>query len=379
MRFARWRWLVAFGAVLSIVAAACGGNGEEAVPGGDEAAPTELDKVTVQLKWVTQAQFAGHYAALDQGFYEEEGLDVTINPGGPDIIPEQVVAGGQAEFGLDWLPSLLASRDQGADLVNIAQVFTRAGITEIAWKDTGISAIEDLRGKKVGVWLGGNEFQLFAALRQAGIEPTNPRDVEIVAQPFDMNLFLNREVDAAAAMTYNELAQVLETENPETGELYQLEDLNVIKLSDVGTGMLEDGIFVRGDWIADETNQDIARRFLKATFRGWIFCREDFEACVDIVLANGPTLGQGHQVWMMNEINALVWPAPLGIGVMDPELYQTTADISLDFGVISQPPDDGAFRTDLAEAAVQELQDEGFDVFGLDWEKAVVEVTPGGE
>lgn len=377
MRLRRWRWLVALGALMSIVAAACGGDGDD---GGRAGGGTgELDKVTVQLKWVTQAQFAGYYAALEQGFYEDAGLDVTIQPGGPDIIPEQVVAGGQAEFGLDWLPALLASRDQGADLVNIAQVFTRAGITEIAWKDTGIDSIDDLRGKKVGVWLGGNEFQLFAALRQEGIDPNSPTDVEIVAQPFDMNLFLNREVDAAAAMTYNELAQVLEVENPDTGNLYQLEDLNVIKLSDVGTGMLEDGIFVRADWIADEGNQDIARRFLEATFEGWIFCRDNFEACVQTVLDNGPTLGEGHQVWQMNEINALIWPAPNGIGVMDPAEFQNTADISLEFEVISQAPDEEAFRSDLAEAAVQSLVDRGLDVFGEDWTKAEVQVTPGGE
>ena len=140
---------------------------------------------------------------------------MTIKPGGPDIVPEQVVLGGQAEFGINWLDNLLATRDQGEEIVNIAQVFARSGMTEVAFKDKGIDAIEDLRGKKVGVWLGGNEHKLFAALTKNGIDPQ--KDVEIVAQPFDMNLLLNREVDAAAAMTYNELAQVLEQKNPDTG------------------------------------------------------------------------------------------------------------------------------------------------------------------
>ncbi|MBI3303757.1 MAG: ABC transporter substrate-binding protein, partial [Deltaproteobacteria bacterium] len=159
---------------------------------------------------MTQAQFAGYYAAKEQGFYEDEGLDVTILPGGPGLTPEQVVASGQAEFGLDWLPSLLAQRDQGADLVNIAQVFTRAGVTEVTWKHSGITTIAQMRGKRVGVWCCGNQYQLFAALRKVGLDPEDPSSVEIVDQPFDMNLFLNREVDAAAAMIYNELAQVLE-------------------------------------------------------------------------------------------------------------------------------------------------------------------------
>src|ERR671915_972049 len=222
--------------------AACGGDDDEGGEGND--------RVTLQLKWVTQAQFAGYYAALEQGFYEEEGLDVTLKPGGPDIVPEQVVLGGQAEFGINWLDNTLATRDQGGEIVNIAQVFARSGMTEITWKDSGLDSIEDLRGKKVGVWLGGNEHKLFAALNKNGIDPQ--QDANIVAQPFDMNLFLNREVDAAAAMTYNELAQVLETENPDTGELYQLSDLNVMKMSDLGTGALEDEIFVTEEWIADE-------------------------------------------------------------------------------------------------------------------------------
>ena len=188
---------------------------------GMSATAQAADSLTLQLKWVTQAQFAGYYAALEQGYYEDEGLDVTIKPGGPDIVPEQVVLGGQAEFGLDWLDNLLATRDQGGQIVNIAQVFARSGMTEITWKDSGIDDIKELRGKKVGVWLGGNEHKLFAALTKNGINPQ--KDTQIVAQPFDMNLFLNREVDAAAAMTYNELAQVLEVENPDTGDLYQLD------------------------------------------------------------------------------------------------------------------------------------------------------------
>jgi NitT/TauT family transport system substrate-binding protein len=194
-----------------------------------------------------------------------------------------------------------------------------------------------------------------------------------------MNLFLNREVDAAAAMTYNELAQVLEVENPDTGELYQLDELNVFKMSDLGTGALEDGIFVREDWIADEANQDIAKRFLKASFRGWIYCRDNPDACVDIVLANGPTLGRGHQTWQMNEINALIWPAPLGIGIMDPESFGVTNQIATDYKIIKTPATEDAYRTDLAEDAVAELTDDGEDVNGEDWVKPEVEVTPGGE
>jgi NitT/TauT family transport system substrate-binding protein len=379
MRRANWFWLVAILVAALLAVAGCGGDeGEEAGGDGTTGGPAELQPVTVQLKWVTQAQFAGYYAALEQGYYEDEGLDVTIRPGGPDIVPEQVVLGGQAEFGLNWLDNTLATRDQGGEIINIAQVFTRSGMTEITWKDSGIEDITELEGKKVGVWLGGNEHKLFAALNKNGLDPQS--DVEIVAQPFDMNLFLNNEIDAAAAMTYNELAQVLEQENPDTGELYTLEDLNVFKMSDLGTGALEDGVFVRSDWIEDEGNQDIAKRFLKATFKGWVYCRDNQEDCLQTVLENGPTLGEGHQRWQLNEINDLIWPAPLGIGVMDPESWEVTKQIAVDYGIVQNEPDDEAtYRTDLAQAAMEELKAEGVDVNGEGFQKAEVEVTPGGE
>ena len=250
-------------------------------------------------------------------------------------------------------------------------------MTEVTWADTGLDEITDLRDKKVGVWLGGNEHKLFAALTKNGLDPQE--DVNIVAQPFDMNLFLSREVDAAAAMTYNELAQVLEVENPDTGELHALDELNVFKMSELGTGALEDGIFVRADWIADSANQDVAKRFLKASFRGWIYCRDNPDACVEIVLENGPTLGEGHQAWQMNEINDLIWPNTLGIGVMDPASFDITNQIATDYGIIKTPATSDAYRTDLAEAAIAELEEDGEDVKGEDWEKPEVEVTPGGE
>ncbi|HEY6585212.1 MAG TPA: ABC transporter substrate-binding protein [Gaiellaceae bacterium] len=372
MKQSRWLAFAASVAAIALALAACGGDDN-----GGGGSSGDKDAVTLQSKWVPQAQFAGYYAALDQGYYDDENLDVTIKPGGPDIVPEQVVLGGQAEFGIDWLDSLLATRDKGQDIVNIAQVFTRSGMTEVTWKDSGLDQITDLKGKKVGVWLGGNEHKLFAALNKNGIDPQT--DTKIVAQPFDMNLFLNREIDAAAAMTYNELAQVLETKNKDTGKLHTMDELNVMKMSDLGTGALEDGVFVKGDWIADENNQDIAKRFLKASFRGWIYCRDNPDDCLRIVLDNGPTLGEGHQRWQLNEVNALIWPASKGIGIMDPQSFKITNDIALSGKVIKNPASDDAYRTDLAQAAVDELKDDDVDVTGDNWQKETVEVTEGGE
>ncbi|MCC6456609.1 MAG: ABC transporter substrate-binding protein [Caldilineaceae bacterium] len=348
----------------------------EAAAGGGEAAGdcTTPDPVTLQLKWVAQAQFAGYYAAAGEGFYEAECLDVTINPGGPDIVPEQVVAGGQADFGIDFVPSLLSAREQGTNLVNVAQVFERSAMREISWADSKITSPEDLRGKRVAVWFGGNEFELLATLAKHNIDKDT--DVELVQQPFDMNLLIERQVDAAAAMTYNELAQVLETADPATGELFQLDQLSVIDFNEEGTAMLQDGIFTTEEWLADEANQEIAVRFLRASFRGWIFCRDNVDACVDYVLEQGPALPRGHQTWMMNEVNKLIWPSSAGIGQMDPAIFQQTADIAVQFDVIAEPPTEGAYVTEYAQAALEGIKE---DTMGADYTPAEVEITAGGQ
>jgi NitT/TauT family transport system substrate-binding protein len=326
---------------------------------------------------VTQAQFAGYYAAKAKGYYKQAGLDVNIKVGGPDIVPEQVVLGKQAEFGINWLPSTLAQRDTGNDLVNIAQVFARSGTTEVTWKSGGIDNICKAKGKKYGVWIFGNEFEQEAALVKCGLDPK--KDVTLVKQNFDMLAFLKHQIDAASAMTYNELAQVLETKNPKTGKLYQLSDLNVFKMSDLGTGMLQDGIFVRGDWIKDKKNQDLAVKFIAASLKGWIYCRDHSADCVNIVLANGPALPRGHQTWQMNEINALIWPNTLGIGVMDPVQFRNTARIAHKFKVIKKPATPAAYRSDLAKRAVAQLRSQGVDVYGKSWKKAKVTLTEGGK
>jgi NitT/TauT family transport system substrate-binding protein len=339
----------------------------------------KLTKVTLQLKWVAQAQFAGYYAAKAKGYYKQLGLDVSIKPGGPDIIPETVVAGGQAQFGLDWLPSLMSSRDKGVDLVNIAQVFTRSGLTLITWKDTGLNTIAKLKDKTVANWLGGNEYEVFAALVKNGMDPVHQKGVKIFQEPFSMDFFMKRQVDAASAMTYNELAQVLESVNPKTGKLTKLSDLNVIPMQKVGTGMLEDGVFTTGSWIKSKQHQAIAKKFLAASFKGWIYCRDHWKDCVNIVLNVGTALPRGHQTWQMNEINGLIWPAPLGIGIMNPVDYKRTASIAKQFANLRKTPGHEAYRTDLARAADAILKKQGLDLTGKKWKKAKVSVTPGGK
>jgi NitT/TauT family transport system substrate-binding protein len=336
----------------------------------------ELTPIDLQLQWFAQAQFGGFYAAKDLGFYEEVGLDVTIAETPADQAPH--VLGSQPdgpEFTISWVPRALEIRDQGAsDLVNIAQHFQRSGTLSVSWADSGITEPANFEGKKVGVWDFGNDFEVLAAGRAVGLEPNE--DYERIIQAFDMNAFLNREIDVAEAMIYNEYAQVLETENPETGELYQPEDMNVINYNDVGSAMLQDAVWARESWLAEEGNEDIATRFLAASFKGWQHCRDNPADCVQIVTDNGSILGQGHQAWMMNEINALVWPSPDGIGALPADTWATTVQIMLDAGIIANDPGEGVYRTDLSDAARAMLEG---DVTGDGFEKAVLEPTPGGE
>ena len=337
---------------------------------------SKATKVTLQLKWVAQAQFAGYFAAEAKGYYKQAGLDVNVKLGGPDISPEQVVLGGSAEFGIDWLPSLLAQRDTGNDLVDIAQVFPRSGTTEVTWKSSGIDSFKKMKGKKFGVWILGNEFEQEAALVKFGLNPQ--KDVTIVKQNFDVVPFLKHEIDATSAMTYNELAQILEAKNPQTGKLYKLSDLNVFKMSKLGTGMLQDLIFVKGSWIKDKKHQATAVKFVEASLKGWIYCRDHWKDCVNITLRNGTALPRGHQTWQMNEINALIWPNKLGIGIMDPASYRNTAQIAYKFGVIKKPATKASYRTDIAKKAVALLKRQGVDVYGKHWKKRTVKLTEGG-
>jgi NitT/TauT family transport system substrate-binding protein len=376
MNTSKWRRHVLWLTALAIVLAACGDEGGGGETGGTDVAAlecTEPDQVRLQLQWFAQSQFAGYYVALDNGFYEAQCLDVEIIEGAVEIVPQQVLATGGAEFGLAWVPKALVSREGGADIVNIAQVFERSGTLQVSWADSGIEEPADWAGKKVGNWGFGNEFELLAAIAKYEVP-----DVELVAQDFTMNALLNNEIDAAEAMIYNEYAQVLEAMNPDTGELYTPDDLSVIDYNEIETAMLQDAVWVNADWIAEEGNEDIATRFLTASFQGWIHCLDNFDECVEVVLNNGSTLGQSHQEWQLNEILGLVFPATNGIGVMNEELWYQTVAIATEQITELQGVEipDEAYRTDLAQAAVDALSDA--DVTGEGFERRDIELQEGG-
>ncbi len=388
------RPILALAATASIAFAACTGAATPAPPTqappptdapaspgpGDTPAPgtpaPEPATVRLQLQWVPQAQFAGYFAAERQGYFAAEGLTVNVIPGGPDVIPQ---AAGSApdgpEFTISWVPKVLEAREQGSDLINIAQIFQRSGTLSVAWADSGIDGPEDFAGKKVGVWDFGNEHEVIAGALTAGL--TAGTDYEKVIQPFDMSLLLNRQIDVAEAMIYNEYAQVLEATNPATGNLYQPEDLNVINWNDYRVGMLQDALFVRESWLGQGNNRDVAVRFVRASLNGWIYCRDNPDDCIQYTVDAGSTLGAGHQAWMMNEINALIWPSPLGIGAVDPISWADTVKVSKTTGIIKADPDFNAYVTDIWKDAIAGI-DAAMDLKGENFQKGTVQVTPGG-
>ena len=355
-------------------------------PAGTEAPSGECettDSIRLQLQWVTQAQFAGYFAAADQGYYAARCLEVELIETAPDVTPQQQLADGAVDFAIAWTPKALATREAGADIVNIAQMLQRSGTLQVSFVDAGITSPADFAGRNIGNWGFGNEYEVFAALAKEGLDPTS--DVNLVSQDFNMLGLLSGDIDAAEAMTYNEYAQVLEAVNPETGELYQPEDLNVISYEEVGVGMLQDAIWADGAKLAsDEAYQDIAVRFLAASFEGWAYCRDNPEECRDIVVAAGSQLGNSHQLWQMNEINKLMWPADSGIGYIDQAAWDRTVEIAQGTPnlegatVLTEAPDEGAFTNEFVEAAHALLGDD-VDLVGADFTPIEVTLEEGGE
>jgi len=363
-------------AVTGLVLSGCASSTPDAEPEAGELTPVKL-----QLQWLTQAQFAGYYAALDQGFYEDEGLDVEIIQGGGDIVPQDALAAGDVDYAISWVPKVLGSIQNGANITDVAQIFERSATLQVSFKDSGIDSVADLAGKTIGSWGYGNEWELYAGLNKAGITD----DVTVVSQAFDMSALLSGDIDAAQAMTYNEYAQLLETENPETGELYTADDFNVIDWNVEGTSMLQDAIWADTAKLDDEAYADQTVAFIKASIKGWAFARDDAEAAAGIVTAAGSTLGTSHQLWMTNEVNKLIWPSTTGgVGTIDEAAWAATVDMALKTSnetgatIITEEPPATAYSNEYVEKALAELTEEGIDVVGSDFAPLSVTLNPAG-
>jgi len=316
--------------------------------GGMAYADADANDVKLQLQWVTQAQFAGYYVALDEGFYEEEGLNVTILPGGPDIAPPQVLAGGGADVMLNWMPSALAAREKGLPVVNIAQPFKTSGLMLTCWKDTGITSVEDFRGKTIGVWFFGNEYPFLSWMSQAGISTDGGEDgVTVLKQGFNVDPLLQRQADCISTMTYNEYGQVLDAGIP-------ADELVTFKYEEQGVATLEDGIYALEQNLEDPEFVNKMVRFVRASMKGWKWAEENPMAAAMIVLDNDETGAQTEaaQVRMMGEVAKLTAGSN---GALDEADYQRTVDTLLAGGsdpVISATPM-GAWTSVITDAALK--------------------------
>ena len=306
------------------------------------------DEVRLQLQWVTQAQFAGYYVALDKGFYGEEDLDVTILPGGPDIAPPQVLAGGGADVMLNWMPSALAAREKGLPVVNIAQPFKTSGLMLTCWKDTGITSPADFKGKTIGVWFYGNEYPFLSWMSKEGISTEGGDDgVTVLKQGFNVDPLLQRQADCISTMTYNEYGQVLDAGVSE-------DELVTFKYEDQGVATLEDGIYALESNLEDPEFQAKMVRFVRASMKGWKYAEANPSEAADIVLDNDASGAQteAHQQRMMAEIAKLTAGSN---GTLDPADFDRTVTTLLGGGsdpVITKVPE-GAWTHIITDAALK--------------------------
>ncbi len=306
------------------------------------------DQVRLQLQWVTQGQFAGYYVALDKGYYAEEDLDVTILPGGPDIAPPQVLAGGGADVMLNWMPSALSARENGLPVVNIAQPFKTSGLMLTCWKDTGITSPEDFKGRTIGVWFFGNEYPFLSWMSQEGISTAGGDDgVTVLKQGFNVDPLLQRQADCISTMTYNEYWQVIDAGVPP-------EELVTFKYEDQGVATLEDGMYVLEDNLKDPIFVDKMARFVRASMKGWEYALAHPEESAELILKYDETGAQTyeHQVRMVGEVAKLTEGSD---GSLDPADFQRTVNTLLAGGsdpVITKEPE-GAWTHMITDMALQ--------------------------
>jgi len=304
------------------------------------------EDVTLQLKWVTQAQFAGYYVAKDKGFYDEEGLNVTILPGGPDVAPTQVIAGGGADVVVDWMPSALAAREKGLALVNIAQPFKSSGMMLTCLKESGVATPADFKGKTLGVWFGGNEYPFLNWMNKLGLK-TDGTDVTVLKQGFNVDPLLQKQAACISTMTYNEYWQVIDAG-------VKPEDLVTFKYEDEGVATLEDGLYVMEDKLADPAFAEKMVKFVRASMKGWKYAEANPDEAAMIVLENDETGAQTeqHQKRMMGEIAKLTAGSN---GALDEADYKRTVAALMSGGsdpVITKEPE-GAWTHAITDKALQ--------------------------
>lgn len=295
------------------------------------------DALTLQLKWVTQAQFAGYLVAEAKGFYDEEDLDITILPGGPNIAPEQVIAGGGADIIVTWMAAGMAARESGVPLVNIAQPFKRSGLMMICPTETGIKSEADFPGHTLGVWFFGNEYPFFAWMNKLGLKTDGSEGgVTVLQQSFDIQPMIQGQADCISVMTYNEYGQALDAG-------YGPDNLTIFNYTEMGNDLLEDGLYVMEDSLKDPAKVDAYTRFVRASMTGWAYALENPDEAAEIVVEADDTGAAelAHQRYMVGEVSKLV---DADDAALDMATYDRTVKALLDQSIIKANPE-GAYTT----------------------------------
>ncbi|EUB96722.1 hypothetical protein PMI07_001056 [Rhizobium sp. CF080] len=300
------------------------------------------DKVTLQLKWVAQGQFGGYFVAKDKGFYKEEGLDVTIKPGGPDIAPEQVIAGGGADVIVDWMGGALVAREKGVPLINIAQPYQKSGLQMICPKDGPVKTEADFKGRTLGVWFFGNEYPFFAWMNKLGLKTDGGKDgVTVLKQSFDVQPLIQKQADCISVMTYNEYWQAIDAG-------FKPEQLTVFNFSAMGNDLLEDGLYVMDTKLKDPKFKETMVKFVRASMKGWKYAIANPAEAAEIVMDNGGQ-DENHQKRMMGEVAKLIGT---GTGKLDTATYDRTVKALLDQKIITKKPE-GAYTSEITDAALK--------------------------
>ncbi|WP_037076711.1 ABC transporter substrate-binding protein [Neorhizobium vignae] len=300
------------------------------------------DKVTLQLKWVAQGQFGGYYVAKDKGFYKDEGLDVTIKPGGPDIAPEQVIAGGGADVIVDWMGGALVAREKGVPLINIAQPYQKSGLQMICPKDGPVKTEADFKGRTLGVWFFGNEYPFFAWMNKLGLKTDGGKDgVTVLKQSFDVQPLIQKQADCISVMTYNEYWQAIDAG-------FKPDQLTVFNFSAMGNDLLEDGLYVMDTKLKDPKFKETMVKFVRASMKGWKYAIANPAEAAEIVMDNGGQ-DENHQKRMMGEVAKLIGT---GTGKLDTATYDRTVKALLDQKIITKKPE-GAYTSEITDAALK--------------------------
>jgi NitT/TauT family transport system substrate-binding protein len=300
----------------------------------------ELTKVTLVLPWVIQGESAGHFVAVDEGYYEEVGLDVEIIPGGPDVDSRRLLASGSADFAVSSTPGIILARNAGIPLVGIWTQNQESGSGLVCKTETGIDSWDDLAGKKVGLWVGLGEPELYYAVESAGVSKD---DVSWLPQKFSMVEFFEDKFDCASVTVWNELHVVTDE------GLVMGEDFNFLKASDLGIFLSGDSGFTTEQMIAE--HPDIVQAFTDASLRGWKHALDHPEDAVAATLRWAPDLEEQKQVYQVEEVNRLMTSGAAEsagkIGAMSIEAFEANQEALLAAGVLEAPLDDlsAAFDT----------------------------------